>query len=169
MEKSKAKHHEKDGDLKKLKESYSFLEKKYNLPEFKFLNENFEIEQISSEDTELLLKRIRKQMTEKISSGLRALEMFLNPQNSPLFIFNILKSFSQSDKELIQELYKKFSWFEIEAFGLENSYNEEKEAQFIRDVSKEWKEISYDFNKLYETMKIGHKQDSKKNEKSYLG
>jgi hypothetical protein len=170
MEENKTHEKQKEhNDLKKIKEKYKSFQEKYSLPDFKFLNENFEIENVLSEETEIFIKRIRKQMTEKISVGLRALEMFTNPQNSPIFIFNIIKSFSASDKELINELYKKFSEFEIDAFGLENSYDEKKEVEFIKRISGEWTEISGDFDKIYRAMKSGHKQDSKKNEKSYFG
>ena len=111
-------------ELTKLKKEYEIIKKKYALPDFKFMNETFEIETIPSEDTELFLKRIRKNITEKISSGLRAMEMFLNPQPTPIFLFKIIKAFSSDDKVIIEELYHKFTYFEIEAFGLENCYVE---------------------------------------------
>jgi len=162
-------HSKEHTDLQKFRKEYQLLQEKYKLPELKFLNDNFEIENIFVEGSELFIKRIRKQMTEKISSGLRALEMLMNPQNTPVFIFNIIKSFSASDKENVRELYKKFTEFEIEAFGLENLYDEKKEVEFIKKVAGEWKEISESLNKLYQAMKSGHKQDSKKDEKSYFG
>jgi hypothetical protein len=133
------------------------------------MNENFEIETIPSEETELFLKRIRKNMTEKISSGLRAMEMFLNPQPTPIFLFKIIKSFSSDDKAIIEELYHKFTFFEIEAFGLENCYDEKKEAEFIRQVAKDWNEISKDLDKIYHSMKLYNKTENKKSEKSYFG
>ena len=133
------------------------------------MNHNFEIETIPSEDTELFLKRIRKNMTEKISSGLRAMEMFLNPQPSPIFIFKIIKSFSSSDKDTVAELYHQFAGLEIEAFGLENFYDEKKEAEFIKKVADEWPEISKGLDKIYKVMKSGHKNESKNQEKSYFG
>ncbi len=158
-----------ESNLVKLKEEYEKLKQKYSLPEFKFMNENFEIEQICVEDTELLLKRIRKQTMDKISSGIRGLEMFLNPQNAPVFIFNIIKTFSQPDKEIIDNIYHKFAEFEIQAFGLENKYNEEAEADFVKKVAKEWIDICDDFDRLFKSMRANYKQESKKNEKSYLG
>jgi hypothetical protein len=160
---------EKHAELKKTKEVYELFNKKYSLPDFKFMNVNFEIETIPAEDTELFLKRIRKNITEKISSGLRAMEMFLNPQPSPIFILRILKSFSQTDNDMISDMYYKFAEFEIDAFGLENKYEEKKEADFIKKVAKEWPEIAETIEKISNSMKIGHKKESKKTEKSYFG
>jgi hypothetical protein len=160
---------EKHAELKKTKEVYEIFRKKYSLPDFNFMNENFEIETIPAEDTELFLKRVRKNMTEKISSGLRAMEMFLNPQPSPIFIFKIIKSFSQTDNDMVSEMYYKFAELEIDAFGLENKYDEKKEADFIKKVSKEWPEIAENLDRICNSMKLGHKKESKKTEKSYFG
>jgi hypothetical protein len=158
-----------DGNLKKLKENYEIFRKKYGFENFKFINENFEIENIDIVETELFLKQIRKHMTEKIFYILRTLETFMNPQNAPMFIFNIIKYFSEAEKELIQDLYKKLAKYEIEAFGLESTYGEKKEADFIKKVSEDWKEISSDLDRLYISMKSNHDKDSKKSDKSYFG
>ena len=156
-------------EFKEFKEKYETLRKKYDLPDFKFMNENFEIENVACEETELLAKKIRKQMMEKISLSFHSLEMLKNPQNAPLFIFSMIKSFSPSDKDNLELLYNKFAGFEIEAFGLETYYDEKKEIEFIKKVCKEWKEVCSDFNKIYESMKSGNKPDSKKHQKSYFG
>ena len=156
-------------DMINFKAKYEVFRKTNSLPDFEFMNENFEIENLACEETELLAKKIRKQMMEKISSSFRALEMFKNPQSAPLFIFSVLKSFSPADKDNIDSLYNKFADLEIEAFGLETGYDEKKELDFIKKVCKDWEEISKDFNKIYESMKLGHKPDSKKQTKSYFG
>lgn len=158
-----------EANIRKLKDNYELYRKKYGFMDFKFINDNFEIENIDSEETELFLKQIRKHMTEKIFYILRTLETFMNPQNAPMFIFNIIKYFSESEKELIQELYKKMAKYEIHAFGLEAVYDEKREADFIKKVSLEWKEISVDLDKLYIAMMGNHEKDSKKTTKSYFG
>ena len=156
-------------DLKKLKKEYEIFKLKYNLPEFSFINENFEIESIDAEETELFLKRIRKHMTEKIFYVLRSLEVFLNAQNAPLFMFDIIKSMTAVEKEHIRELYKRLAQYEIEAFGLEAKYDEKKEAEFIVKFCKDWKEASGDLVQIYGFMKEGYKKQGKKENKSYLG
>ncbi len=148
---------------------YKKLQIKYKLPDYNFLNENFEIEAIAFEETDIVLKKIRKQILEKLSSALRALEMFLNPQNAPLFIFQVIKTFSKTDKDIIDNLYAQFAEYEILAFGLENLYKEEKEAEFINKVCGNWKDIVEDFDRLFNSMKANYKKESKKHDKSYLG
>ena len=45
---------------------------------------------------------------------------------------------------------------------------EEKEAEFIKEVSENWKEIVEDFDRILNSMRINYKNESKKNDKSYL-
>jgi hypothetical protein len=159
----------KQGNLKKSKEVYAVFQKKYGFEEFSFMNNNFEIESIDVEDTDLFIKQIRKHMTEKIFYILRTLETFLNPQNAPMFVFDMIKLFSEADKELVGEIYKKLGKYEIEAFALESSYSEKAEAEFVKQVSGDWKEISADLKKLSVIMKENYQKDSKKQTKSYFG
>jgi len=156
-------------DMVKFNVKYEAFRKKNDLPDFEFMNENFEIENLACEETELLAKKIRKQIMEKISSSFRTLEMFKNPQNAPLFIFTVIKFFNQSDKDNIELLYNRFADLEIEAFGLETEYNEKKEIDFIKKVCRDWVDICKDFSKIYDSMKLGHKQGLKKPTKSYFG
>jgi hypothetical protein len=158
------------GSLAEFKLEYTKLGDKYKLPHFKYLNENFEIENLCSEETELLLKKIRKQMTEKIYYHIRTLEAFINPQNAPMFIFNIIKSFTSFEQELIKKAYNKLAGFEVDFFELEIEYNEKKEADFIKKVCNEWPEINEILIKIHSSMKAGYnKEVSKKANKSYVG
>jgi hypothetical protein len=168
-DKEAKKEDKKKSSLDKLKKTYEEYKKKYDLPEFRELNENFEIEGIDSEDTEVLLKIIRKHLTEKMFYILRTLETFLNPSNAPMFVFTMIKSFSESEKELIQELYKRIAKHEIEAFGLEAKYDEKKEAEFIKKAYLEWKTVSDDLLLVYKSMKENFDKESKKSTKSYFG
>ena len=163
------KKHSKEQNLKKLKKAYEEISTKYNFPNFNFMNENFEIENIQVEETELFLKMIRKHVTEKIFFFLRSLEMFINPQAAPVFIMNIIKQLSESEKETIKELYKKLARYEIEAFGLEAEYNEKKEAEFVKKLVDDWKDISGDLKFVYQAMKDNHEKEFKKSTKSYFG
>ena len=166
---NKPKEKPKEHNIKKLKDRYEELKKKYSLPEFSFMNNNFEIENIEIEETELFAKMIRKHMTEKIFFVLRSLEMFINPQSAPMFIMNIIKQLSETEKATIKELYQKIARYEIEAFGLETEYDEKKEVEFIKKLAEDWKSISEDMKVIYRAMKENHEKEFKKSNKSYFG
>ncbi len=154
--------------LKKLKEEYPKLQKKYNLPSFDRLNEDFKIEKVAQEETELLVREIRENVGETLENFLRFLEAILNPVNVPMFLFPIIKSLNTEEKNKLSEIYKKLSKLEIEAMKLID-YSEKKEAEFIKNSYKLWQEIKKDFVKIIEA--IEKKSDAKieKTEKGYFG
>jgi len=160
---------EKENKLEKLKEDYEKFKSKYGLIDFKYLNENFEIEILAEDDTELLVKRIRKNLREKVHAMLGVFETFLNPSVAPMFVFNVIKGFNGSEKEIIDSLYKKFAELEIDAFSLEISYNEKAEAEYIKKVCAVWKSSEIDLKKIYESMKGSYSSETKKTNKSYFG
>ena len=78
--------------LSRLKKQYSILQKKYKLPEFSKLNEDFEIEKLQEHETDFLLREIRRTVVEKISIILKFIEIIINPsESSPAFIFAMIK------------------------------------------------------------------------------
>jgi len=160
---------EKENNLEKLKKDYEKVKSKYSLPSFQFMNENFEIESIAEEDTELLIKRVRKNVRDKIHAMTSVFETFINPTSAPMFVFNVIKGFNNGEKEIIEKLYKKFAELEIDAFNLEVKYDEKAEAEYVKKVCELWKSSEKDLNKIYESMKSSYGLETKKSEKSYFG
>src|SRR3990172_1829037 len=88
--------------LEQLKKEYEKLQRKYNLPSFKEMNEDFHIEKIAENDTELLPVEIRRWMWEKFSNYMRLLEGILNPVNVPMFILIFKKTLIQKKRKIFQ-------------------------------------------------------------------
>ncbi|MBM3247209.1 hypothetical protein FJZ17_01550 [Candidatus Pacearchaeota archaeon] len=149
---------------------YEKIAKENKLPDFNFLEENFEVELKEMEEDELIVRRIRKQIVEKISYHIRTLEAFLNPSNAPLFVMNMLKGFGNEEQEIVKNIYDKLGDFEIDSFGLEIEYNEKKEIEFIKNVCDDWKSIVFDLHRIHASMKKSfNKEAPKKAHKSYFG
>lgn len=154
--------------LDSLKKQYEELKQKYNLPEFSELNEVFDIEEVDPE-TDFLLRKIRRTMSEKISGYLRFVEILLNPSNAPIFFFKLIKKLDGSDKENIASIYEKLGKFEIQIISLDLEYSEEKEVEFINNMYKAFNDkIKKDFLAIIEKLKNG-KENSKKTNGSYFG
>ena len=81
----------KELNLDRLKENYKEIQEKYNLPSFDALNADFGIEKLSEVETDFLIREIAKVMVEKFSNYLRFVEFIINPVNTPIFIFSIIK------------------------------------------------------------------------------
>ncbi|MBX4212499.1 hypothetical protein KW787_03545 [Candidatus Pacearchaeota archaeon] len=153
-------------ELKMLREQYSFLAKKYSLPSFNELNEDFEIDKIDRE-SDTLIRVVRKVMMEKIVNSLTFLEMLINPVNTPRIYFSYIRSITPEDKKIIDELYTIFGELSISSLDLEIDYSEKKESDVVRKIYSTWKATKPNFRVIIANMRKPN--GFTKKEKSYFG
>lgn len=154
--------------LAEIKKQYQTLQKKYKLPSFDELNKEFEIEKVQEHETDFLLREIRKAISEKMSAFLRFFETILNPVMAPVFVLASLKNLSNSDKEKIAKTYESMVDVELETIRLDVEYSEKREAGFILNAFKKWKEVKPHVLDVMETLEESHSISEKKGN-SYLG
>ena len=154
-------------ELKELKNLYFGYEKKYKLPSFDKLNEQFEIEKIDRESA-ILMRVIRKIMMDKIVNSLAFLDMIANPMNAPRIYLSFIKSISDKDKEVMDKLYDSFGSLSLSCLALELDYSEKKEAEMVRSIYEQWEKARPEFSDLLKRVHKPVKNDVKK-EKSYFG
>lgn len=155
--------------LAKLKKEYSSFEKKYKLPKFHYLNAEFEIEKLQGHETDFLLREIRRTMTDKIAAFLKFFELFLNPQAAPLFILSALKSISSQEKEKIEKIYKKIIQLEIKSISLDISYEEKREADFIKNTYEKWQVLKEELKIIDDILSKIKEETVARKDKSYFG
>ena len=109
-----------NNNLGELKKEYEKLRVKYNLPDFNDLNKLFDIEEIGFE-TDFLLRKIRRVVSEKALGYSKFVEIILNPSK---------------DREILSGLYEELGNFEVEIIALDLDYSEKKEADFINKLFK---------------------------------
>mgnify|MGYP001564619655 CR=1 FL=1 len=153
-------------NLTEFKKQYNEFMKKYNLPSFKELNENFEIDKIDRE-TECILRIVRKVMMEKIVNSLGFLEMLINPMNAPRIYLSYIKSITNEDKQSIEKIYTDLGEVSLFSLDLEIDYSEKKEAELIKRVFNVWNSLKPEFRRIMENMKKPGIIEKK--EKSYFG
>jgi len=155
--------------LENLKKEYEILGRKYNLPGFRELNEDFHIEKVAESETEILIREVRKFVADKMLNYMRFIENLLNPVNAPMFIFSVIKLLDDEEKKSISEIYKGLMKKEIKLIELDLEFNEEKEAEFIKNSYEFWQGIKKDLLKVID--KINKKWDDKSeaNNKGYFG
>ncbi len=158
-----------ESPLEDLKKDYEVLKKKYNLPEFQKLNEEFDTEKVAEHETDCLLREIRKAVMDKVIAYLRFVEMLLNPSNVPIFFFALVKGLTPSDKRILERIYSRLGNFEIDVIELDCRYSEKDEAEFIKKIVREWKDIKEEMLKLVEVLRRNWDQKSRKSEKGYCG
>ena len=160
---------EKESNLQELKENYKEIQEKYNLPAFERLNEDFHIEKIAENETELLIREVRKFMADRLFNYLRFIESFLNPVNVPMFVFSVIKIITPKEKEKLTEIYKKLAKMEVDLIELDIQFSEQKEAQFIKESYKIWQDIKEDMLKIVEVIKNNWDNKNETDNKGYFG
>ncbi|MEK6852955.1 MAG: hypothetical protein AABX59_03685 [Nanoarchaeota archaeon] len=142
---------DKDQNLNELKHEYEILRKKYSLPEFNKLNEEFEIERLADKKSDFILRGIRRSILNKSVNFLKFLEEFVNPSMASFASLVIQKSFADKERELVKRCYENLVALELKAAHLEIEYNEKGEVEFIKSTVKDWDDIKSDFKELAKT------------------
>ena len=158
-----------ENKLEKLKKEYDKIQKKYKLPSYKELNEDFGIEKLSETDTELLTRELRKFVGDYLSRVLRTIESLLSPSNVPMFVFSIVKSIDAEDKKKLSDMYKELAKSEVKFIKLDFGFNEEKEAEFVKDSYNVWQTTKKDFLKIMEKVDMKWDDKAETNNKGYFG
>ena len=156
-------------NLDALKKSYKVLQEEYNLPGFDELNKDFQVERAAELETDYLVREIRKFMADKISNYLRFVEAILNPVNSPMFIFSVVKSIGNDEKEKLKKVYRKLSKTEINLISVDIGFSEKKEADFVRESFNMWKDVKEDLSSVLETVRKNWDNKTEGNNKGYFG
>jgi len=155
--------------LEKLKKQYSVFMKKYDLPSFEEMNQDFEIEKLSDKETDTFSRELRRVLVDRNVSYLRFVEMFLNPSNAPMFFLGLIQNLNGEERKILNEIYIKLGKFEIEAIKLDNIYNEQEDVDFIKRFFSEWQNIKQKFGKLMVCLEKVWEREVEKKERGYLG
>lgn len=155
--------------LSKLKDEYEKLQKKQKLPGFKEMNEAFYIEEIADSETDILIRRIRIKVGDGLMRCSRFIESLLNPVNASMFSFSLIKMLTPEDKKTLSEIYKKLVKEEIKFIELDLDFDEEKEAEFIRESYGLWKEITKEIKGIFEKVEKNQDNKTEENSKGYFG
>ena len=156
-------------NLKNLKKDYKILQKKYSLPDFDKLNEDFGIERVADVETDFLLREIRKFLADRIYAYLRFIEGILNPINATMFIFSIIKTLNGENKKKLSAVYKKLSRLEVDLLEIDLYYSADKESNFIKESFKIWQEMKEEILEVIKTIKSRWNDKSKVNGGEYFG
>ncbi len=160
---------EKENKLESLKKNYEVIRKKHSLPEFEELNKDFQIEKISEYETDLLVREVRRFISDKLSNYLRFIEGLLNPVNVPVFVFSIVKSLSSEDREKLSEIYKRIARMEVKIIELDLEYDEKKEADAVREFSEIWQKDKKVLLEIVSTIDSNWDVKSSSAKKGYFG
>jgi len=145
-------------DLEKLKEEYAKIQKKYDLPKFEDLDDEFEIREIPPEV--FIIREIRRFMSRRMQAISELLEPILSAGGRELHSFIETKIF---EKEEIDDLYKfyKHLWTLVHEGITASLETEASEVAFIKKVWKNWPEIKKEAHKYADQLAKGWAKEEK--------
>ena len=154
--------------LDNLKRRYAELQQKHNLPSFEKLNEDFCIEKASETEVDILIREIRRFVSDKFLNYMRFIETIMNPTNASIFIFSVIKTLGEDEKKRLNEIYKKLAKSELELIDLDIVYSEEKEAEFIRTFYGLWQEVKNEMLEIMDKVKEDWDKEVEKVDNSFI-
>jgi len=161
---------EEKSKLKEFKEKYEILRKKFDLPEFDQLNRDFSIEKAAENETDYIVREIRRIVTDRIFNYLRFIETLINPSNAPMSIFSLVKTLGKEEKDKLNDIYQKLMKHEIQYLKLELDFSEENEAKILNESNELWQEVKRDFLSVLEVSeKYEESKKSGSNGRGYFG
>ena len=147
---------------------YGELMKKYKLPNFDKICEDFDVEKVADKDSNYLLREMRRIINEKISAYLHLFETLINPTAPPIFVFSILRGMGNRDKEKMKEIYKKLSRTQLAIMRLDTMYIEADEAEFIINTFNIWQELKPQILQIIKGFEENFEKDDSSKKSSYF-
>lgn len=154
--------------LRELKEGYREIQEKFELPLFKEMNEDFNIEKID-EEPEILIREVRRFISDKFSNYIRLIETLINPSNAQIFVYSIVKTLGEKEKNKLKELYKILSKKELDLVELDLEFSETKEVEFVKESFKDWQKIKKDLLEILSEVKKNWENEPESKSKNYFG
>ena len=155
-----------------VKKEYESLKKKYNLPDYDSIDNEFELLYIGEiKEIKFPLRFIRRRINDKIALICNMVQTLIQP--NPGSIINLQESgfLSKEDKLRYTHLLKDLMETERTSLRLDFDFDERKDAVFIKEALKKWTEYKQEIVKLTDKLIEGWKKlEIKKEQKDrYFG
>ena len=95
--------------------------------------------------------------------------MLINPVNAPMSIMTLVKTFGVEEKDKLTGIYKKLMKNELDLVSVDIEYSEKKEADFIKNTHKIWKEIQKDFLEVIKAVEKNWEGKTQSSNRRYFG
>ena len=148
---------------------FNDLKKKYKLPDFEKLNDEFELSSFKDIDPRFLLRNIRRKIVDRITLTSRLLEGIIHPLGSSVINMSEIKYFDDNRLNEVNLLIKKLMLIERQSLVIDVDLKEAEDADFINAAFKEWLDIKKELKNIAVTLRDSWKEEEKKDTEDYFG
>ena len=152
-----------------IKEGYDKLRKKYNLPDFDKLDNEFEISNIKDFDKKFILRIIRRMINDKIIAFCNLLEGVVLPNPTSMIGLHENSFFDDEKKKSISNFLSDLMKLERESLVLDIDFSDDKDAEFINSVFDKWVGIKGFMCEVAKDMSLGWEKEEKRMNEHYFG
>ncbi|MGV8161858.1 MAG: hypothetical protein ACP5N2_00820 [Candidatus Nanoarchaeia archaeon] len=146
-------------DKDHLKEEYTKLKQKFDLPDYELINKDFEIESINPEEN--VLREIVKEMHGTVDFYSRLLENLIQP-DSKLCDMKEAGNLTKEEQTTIMDLYRRCMLINRTLLLVDLDYNEKEAATAINDTYKTWQEVKSELKPILIKMRDTWRGQAKK-------
>ena len=154
--------------VNEIEKEYSKLSKKYKLPKFKEIDNEFEISTLESPS--FLIKNILRKIEEKLGFYIEVIGNLVHPDASSLSSMYEIRYFSDDEKDEIYNLFKKLMKVDRSIVEVVLENDEKKQAEFLNKFFSNWLGTKKELLKYIEKMKESwEKQSTIEEDTAYFG
>lgn len=136
----------------KIKEEYEELRKKYKLPSFEEINDEFEISAFDINKIPSLPRGILRAICNKMGLFLNYVEPVISPNPQGLHGYIEIQNTTNDEKKEIFEFYKDLSKKYHKVYSVELTEKEDEIMKEIKNVLRYWDKIKIKFKRISEVI-----------------
>ena len=154
--------------MNEIEKEYTKLSKKYKLPKFKDIDNEFEIS--SLESPSFLIRNILRKIEEKLIFYIDVIGNLVHPDASSLSNMYEVRYFSDDEKNDIYNLFKKLMKVDRNIIEVVLKNSDKEQAEYLNKFFNDWLEIKKELLKYIEKMKESwEKQSTIEEDTPYFG
>lgn len=152
-----------------VEKAYAKLKKEFDLPDFDFLNKEFEI--ITIEPDAFFLREIKRKIRDRLNYAADILNKMIQPETTALSDLYEYRCFDDEDKQKIFELFSRIMYLSRKIVESEFLLDEKQDAAVIREVAEKWPKIRKELVPFMKSLEACWKEmpSSDHGLKGYLG
>lgn len=151
-----------------IEQEYAKLSKKYKLPKFKDIDNEFEISALDNE--KFLIKNILRSISEKLEFYIEFISNLVHPDGSSISSMYEIRFFSEDEKNDMYNLFKRLMKIDRNVIELVLKNDEKEQADFLNKFFSDWLNLKKELLKYIEKMKESwEKQSTIEEDIGYFG
>lgn len=154
--------------INEIEAEYNKLSKKYKLPKFREIDEEFELSSLESPN--FLVRNALRKTAEKLEFYIEVIGNLVHPDASSLSSMYEIRFFSDDEKNDMYNLFKKLMKVDRNILEVMLKNDEKEQAEFLNKFFNNWLDAKKELLKFIEKMKDSwEKQSTIEEDTAYFG